>query len=143
LRLWKINSPPTAQLTLSPPAGSAPLTVTLDASKAIDENDKIVSYTWLSSDGRQLSGKTGTLRYDIPGEYTLTLTVSDSFGATDSQQQTLIVKPLEPKIQHSTTLGPLPLTITFDASTSLGEIVSYHWLIDNKKLTGSSTQYTF
>jgi len=143
LKLWKINASPTAQFTLSPLAGSAPLTVTLDASAATDENDEIIDYTWLSSDGRQATGEIKTLRYDTPGEYTLTLTVSDSFGATNSQQQILTVKPLEPKIQHSTTLGTLPLTVTFDASASLGEIVSYHWVIDNKKLTGASTQYTF
>jgi len=78
------DRPPTASATATPPSGDAPLKVTLDgsASKDPDPGDSITKYDWDFGDGAKGTGAKVDHTYDKPGDYTVTLTVTDSFNMT-------------------------------------------------------------
>lgn len=55
-----------------------------DASKSSDSDGSIVSYEWSFGDSSSASGKTQTHAYSAAGDYDVSLTVTDSDGATDT-----------------------------------------------------------
>jgi PKD repeat protein len=61
-----------------------------DASQSMDPNGASLTYTWDFGDGATGSGATVNHVYATPGEYLVTLTLTDSLGATISAPQ----KPL-------------------------------------------------
>jgi len=79
------TSPPFAFFTC-PPVGAVNVPVTCDASASHDNADGgwIVSYEWDFGDGTTASGKVVTHEYNITGSYTVTLTVTDNDGLTDT-----------------------------------------------------------
>ena len=85
------NKAPVASFTMNPNTGNFPLTVNLDASASSDPDGKIVSYQWNSSDGQVATGQQANLTFNQAGEYTITLTVTDDYGATATQKKVLIV----------------------------------------------------
>lgn len=100
------NRNPTARFTATPLSGSAPLSVALDASASSDSDGAITDYAWRTSDGQTASGPQSSLRFTSAGSYTVTLTVTDNQGATDSTSQTVIVS------------GSQTGTASFDPSTN-------------------------
>jgi PKD repeat protein len=78
------NQPPVARITATPSTGSAPLLVSFNGSTSTDSDGTIASYAWNFGDGQQGSGATVTHSYAQPGNYTATLTVKDSGGASTS-----------------------------------------------------------
>lgn len=84
------NIPPTASFTADPVSGLAPLTVTFDASSSSDPNGVIERYEWDFGDGNSASG-VATQHTFARGSHTVTLTVTDDDGATDSVQRTIQV----------------------------------------------------
>lgn len=68
-----------------------------DASASSDSDGTIVSYAW--SNG--LSGVSASRQYDTTGSYTVTLTVTDSDGLTDTD--TLVVLVTEPVVYNTPT----------------------------------------
>ena len=93
------NTPPTASFTYSPSDPSVGETITFDASGSTDSDGSIQSYSWDFGDGAILgdkakttaSGKTASHSYSSPGNYTVTLTVTDDDGAIDTSTQTVSV----------------------------------------------------
>lgn len=81
------NQPPTASFT----SATTNLTVNVDASESADPDSSIQSYAWDWGDGATGSGVTASHTYDSGGDYTITLTVTDEFGASDQAQQTVSV----------------------------------------------------
>jgi hypothetical protein len=88
------TTPPVANAGQSREAtvGSA---VTLDASGSTD-NVGIASYEWDFGDGATATGATATHTYTKPGTYTVTLTVRDAVGNTDTRQITVTVREAIP-----------------------------------------------
>ena len=78
--------PPTAALTATPSSGTAPLNVTLDASKSMDSDGTIVTYAFDFGDGNTTSGAAATVThtYAAAGSFTAKVTVTDNAGATGS-----------------------------------------------------------
>ncbi|EDN70343.1 conserved hypothetical protein [Beggiatoa sp. PS] len=81
------NNSPSANFTPFPAKGEIPLAVMLDGSASTDTDGSIVSYEWSSSDGKTASDKTALFTFEQEGNYTITLTVTDNDGLTNSSQQ--------------------------------------------------------
>jgi putative cell wall-binding protein/subtilisin family serine protease/plastocyanin len=77
------NIPPTANTSATPTDGTAPLKVTFDGSGSSDSDGTIESYSW--TDGTlTATGETAIMTFTNPGLYTVTLTVTDDDGATNT-----------------------------------------------------------
>ncbi len=75
---------PVAKFTLSSTKGNAPFTVLLNASDSTDSDGTIVKYAWKASNGQQAAGKNSQLTFAHAGSYSITLTVTDNDGLTDT-----------------------------------------------------------
>jgi PKD repeat protein len=97
---------PTAAFTANPTSGTVPpnLRVNVDASGSTAVGATIASYQW-SFGG---SSVTGSTTYSAPGTYTISLTVTDSRGQTDSTSRTITVTGSGP--------GPICPTVSFTAT---------------------------
>jgi len=69
--------------------------VSFDANGSSD-NVGITSYEWNFGDGATATGATATYTYASPGTYTVTLTVRDAAGNTDTHQITVTVREALP-----------------------------------------------
>jgi hypothetical protein len=93
------SGPPTAQLTANNTSGDAPLTVTITLE---GEHPDGLGLTWTLDldDGNQEDGDTLpveiTYTYDQPGEYNLTLAVSDGFTTVDTSLKIDVQTPTGP-----------------------------------------------
>ncbi len=85
------NQPPEAYFTASPSSGQSPLTVQFDASKSVDTDGKIVSYSWNFGDGGSGSANESSHTYKNPGRYSASLTVTDDGGETGIYSTLIIV----------------------------------------------------
>ncbi|MAQ76296.1 MAG: hypothetical protein CL613_08200 [Aquimarina sp.] len=79
-----INQSPVAEFTATPATGSIPLTVQFDASGSSDPDGDSLTYFWNFGDGNTAVGLTTTHKYTIAGSFTVTLTVTDTKGNTDT-----------------------------------------------------------
>ena len=79
------NLPPQADAGESV-SGKVSRDITFDGSGSSDPGGNIVQYDWDFGDDNTGIGETPTHRYDAPGTYHVTLTVTDSDGATDSDR---------------------------------------------------------
>lgn len=85
------NHAPQAAFTASPRAGAAPLTVHLSDASSDPDGDPL-SRRWGFGDGSgQSGGQSLSHTYTRPGDYTLTLTVEDPKGRSDSQRRAIHV----------------------------------------------------
>lgn len=143
---------PVAEFTLNPTEGEAPLPVDFDAStSSVQAPRTIASYSWNFGDGNTASGVTAAHTYTTPGQYTVTLTVTDSVGLTSESSNTVTVvapkaAPTAAAVATPST-GPAPLAVTLDASGSSdsdGTIVSYSWdLGDGGSASGAVVNHTY
>ena len=89
------NTVPVARLIASPLSGTAPLTVTLDASSSSDAEDDIVEYGFTPGDGGALVTQSGaqlTRSYTVPGIYRATVTVKDARGLVSTSVAQAIIE---------------------------------------------------
>jgi hypothetical protein len=85
------NASPIAGFTTNTLSGVAPLTVTLDASSSSDDGD-ITGYAWSFGEaGASATGRTAMHVYNQPGNYTVTLTVTDDAGLTATASKRVVV----------------------------------------------------
>ncbi|MFB4354656.1 PKD domain-containing protein [Microbacterium sp. LS_15] len=112
-------------------ATSTHMNVAVDASAATDPDGTVATYSWSFGDGGVATGKTATHAYTTPGEYTVTLTVTDDRGgsATTSKQVTAALAPnVLPSAALTATITNLSAALDASASSdSDGQIVSYTW----------------
>ncbi len=81
------NQPPVASFTVD----CTELSCIFDASASDDPDGNIVSYDWDFGDGTGSSGVTPSRTYAEAGTYTVSLTVTDNEGATDSTSKDVTV----------------------------------------------------
>jgi len=86
------NDSPSADFAIDPSEPTVGDTVTFDASGSTDPDGSISSYQWDFGDGSTGSGQTTSHTYGEAGDYTVTLTVTDDDGATDTLSGTVSVQ---------------------------------------------------
>ena len=120
------NQPPNADFTSSPSPALLGNSITFDASSSTDSDGSVETYEWdLDDDGTtDATGVSAVHSYEEPGEYSVTLEVTDNDGATDQMTQTVRVVTAPSSTFTADCSG---MTCTFDASDSRGEIEEYIW----------------
>ncbi|MEO0507486.1 MAG: PKD domain-containing protein [Bacteroidota bacterium] len=130
------NQPPVAVANATPETGDAPLNVSFNGSGSTDDIS-IVSYAWDFGDTNSANIANPSHTYNLPGEYTAILTVTDSEGAEDTDEIVIsVTAPNQPPIaivDATPISGNIPLEVSFDSSGSSDDnaIVSYFWDFDD------------
>ncbi|MFH5884766.1 IPT/TIG domain-containing protein [Halalkalibaculum sp. DA3122] len=105
------NEPPVASFT----AECTNLSCLFDATGSSDSDGSIVSYEWQFGDGTGGAESSVTKNYELPGTYTVQLTVADDDGATDSRSEEITVTL--PEITGiSPESGPVGTAVTISGS---------------------------
>ncbi|WP_049899799.1 malectin domain-containing carbohydrate-binding protein [Halococcus agarilyticus] len=139
------NQNPTAAFSYSPQNPAAGEEVSFDASKSSDADGSIASYSWdFDGDGQEdATGETATATFDAAGDYEVSLTVTDSGGATSTTSKTIPVGGVGQEQNTLRIVGSgtwttyefsVSGTIDEDASSSLGGADSI--AADGKSATG-------
>lgn len=139
------TAPPTAKIDV-PATVTVGEQFTASGSGSTDDNG-IVSYEWQFDDGTTKTGETVTHSYDHASEHTVTLTVTDAAGKTDTASETFTVEESEseppttgpPKDAAPTAAlsapdsTPLSETLHLDGSGSTDDedVVAYKWDFDS------------
>ena len=117
-------------------------TVAFDATASSD-NARIVGYQWDFGDGATTTGPTPTHTYDDPGDYNVTLTVTDSAGYETTVNVSIAIENVPPTAdagENQTIFAGEPLTL--DASGSIegdvSDTLSYEWTFDDGNATETS-----
>ncbi|PLS78820.1 MAG: hypothetical protein CYG59_16480, partial [Chloroflexi bacterium] len=84
IRYTTSNRPPTAQSSANTDAGPLPLTVNFSSGGSSDPDGDPISYSWSFGDGSTSSSANPQHTYNIPGNFQVVLTVTDSKGASTS-----------------------------------------------------------
>ncbi|HEX4282800.1 MAG TPA: PKD domain-containing protein [Solirubrobacteraceae bacterium] len=125
---------PTAAFTVSPTPPAPNVQVTFDASSSTAGNGTLQSYAWNFGDGsgtQTSSGPTTTHTFTTRGVTTVSLTVTNDSGQTDTTTQMVTVDdPPTPAFTPSATVNN-PDAVNVDGSNSAaatgGEITHYSW----------------
>jgi PKD repeat protein len=138
------NQPPTARFTASNTTVETGSTVSLDASGSHDSDGTITNYQWNFGDGATSSGITTSHAYIENGTYTITLTVTDNGGLTNSIQTTITVEDRKPIAAFTTSADTVTteVPVEFNASNSFdpdGTIVSFQWNFGDGNTTDQQT----
>ena len=127
-------SPPTAQLTVTPQTGTAPLLVTADSSASTDPNGGIISRTINFGDGTTSTLATTSHSYDTGGTFTVTLTVTDNLNLTSTASKTVTVQPGSQPV--SVSISPVSTTVSSGGSVQFAAAVTNS---SNQAVTWSTT----
>jgi PKD repeat protein len=127
-----------AAFEFAPTAPVAGQRIDLDGSDSFDFDGAIESYRWEVDGAFVGGGNTPRYWYEFlePGEYAVTLTVTDDRRATDRVIERVVVsEPNRPPIARIAFAPDVPLagdTVGFDAtgSTDDGEILAHEWDLD-------------
>jgi PKD repeat protein len=137
---------PTADIS-GPKQGSVDQSITFDGSGSSANYGNIVDYEWDFGDGTSASGSSVTHVYTQPGDYEVTLTVTNSAGLTASTTHKIQIEAAPTAIISAPTTGQVGQPITFDGSgstTSDNNIVSYAWNFgDGTTANGVSVTHTY
>jgi PKD repeat protein len=116
------NQPPQARLAVTPANGIAPVSVTASTAPSTDPDGTISSSTIAWGDGSISAGPVATHIYSTPGNYAITVTVTDDRGATSTASASVSVianqAPVA-KLAVTPLAGVAPVTVT--ASTAGSE----------------------
>ncbi|WP_159433625.1 PKD domain-containing protein [Agrococcus sp. Marseille-P2731] len=120
------NQAPTAEFS----AQVTGLLVDVDASASTDVEGPVASYAWDFGDGGSATGETASHTYDEAGTYTVSLTVTDAKGLTDTtDREVSVVGPnVAPVAALSVSLDGTAVSVDGAGSSDPdGSIVSYAW----------------
>src|SRR5712691_7162029 len=106
----------------------AGLTCSFNASASSDSGATIASYAWAFGDGTVGSGVSLSHAYRTGGNFTVTLTVTDSLGATGTRSQTVTAVNTPPVAGFTAMCDALTCSFNATASSdSDGGIIGYAW----------------
>ncbi|MGE0141409.1 MAG: PKD domain-containing protein, partial [Ilumatobacteraceae bacterium] len=137
------NVPPVASFTSNCTVNSCAFTST-----STDIDGTITGYAWNFGDGQNGSGATPTHAYAQGGTYNVTLTVTDSDGATASITNPVTVTDppnVPPSASFTSSCTLLTCTFTSTSTDGDGSIASYAWDFGDgaTATTGPAVSHTF
>lgn len=137
--MLNVPTPPVAMFTVAVDH----MNVAVNGSGSSDTGGTIVSYDWTFGDGGVASGVTATHTYADPGFYTITLTVTDNDGLTNSTSQVVFATVVIPPVAiFTTTINNLNVSVNASASSYAdGTIVSYDWNFGDGAVASGVTAY--
>lgn len=110
---------------VSAPFGESPLKLCINEPFFFDgsgstaaPNNTIATYTWQMGNGTEISGPTGQYAFSEPGEYTVSLRVTDSDGCTNTNYTGQQVRVATKPDLSSTTLTPSTICVGESISMS-------------------------
>ncbi|MFT4297059.1 MAG: PKD domain-containing protein [Micropruina sp.] len=121
-------------------------TVNVDASGSSDPDGPLASYAWDFGDAATATGVTASHSYANGGSYTVTLTVTDAQGLTNTTTQTVVAAPNQaPTAAFGATVNLHD--VAFDAAASSdpdGTLASYAWDFgDGSTGTGVTASHSY
>jgi PKD repeat protein len=150
------NVPPVASLLLSASSTDMYEHVNCDGSSSTDSDGEIVMYAWEFGDGINATGIYTNHYYTEPGTYTITLTVTDDRGATNSTSSNIIINdqgdPVDNnppiasfEVEQITIIAEKPTLFNASGSSdSDGAIVEYSWDFgDGTGGSGKNIEHSF
>jgi PKD repeat protein len=151
-RLWPGGEEPPIADPGGPYSGEAGTAVHFDGSGSYDVDGAIVAYSWDFGDGETGTGSQLEHAYASAGSYSVSLTVTDDNGLTDTSMTTAEVSSSSSN-EAPTAVAGGPYTanvgsaVQFDGSGSLdidGEIISYLWTFgDGETGFGETATHTY
>jgi PKD repeat protein len=143
------NEPPVAEFALAKPVVDVNEPVVFNGSASSDAEGKLITLQWNFGDGSPPeAGAVVVHRYGLPGQFNVTLTVTDEQGAQNARAQTLTVNA-PPIAALDVPPGPYfaKEPITFSAAGSRdpdGRIDAYLWdLGDGSTATTPTVAHAF
>jgi PKD repeat protein len=135
------NLPPVAAATQSVQYGAGPLSVTFSGSGSSDPENAALTFVWNFGDGGTASGVNASHDFiappGVPTSFTVTLTVTDPQGASNSTQLLVSVNNTPPVVQITSFpdghLYPVGVDTTYALTASVtdaqhsGAQLSYQW----------------
>ena len=128
------NLPPIARILADGLEGTPPFAVLFDGTTSTDEDGIVCGYQWSFGDGVTSSAMRPSYVYALPGEYTVTLKVTDDDGNSSETEVTVTVTaPNSPPVATFTAVPSAVMpgeVVTFDAASSVdgdGWIAVYQW----------------
>ena len=85
------DTPPVASFVVSPSSSIVGQNVSFDGSGSVDSDGIVVSWSWSFGDGSFTTGEFVSHFYNVPGNYNVTLTVTDNAGLSSSTSSTVSV----------------------------------------------------
>jgi PKD repeat protein len=143
---------PSARFTVSPTSPNLGDTLFFNASASIAPSGRsVVSYDWTFGDGGTASGATVSHSFATAGSYRVTLTVTDSRGATGATDTSVTVANSQPTASFlfSPSTPSTNTPVFFDASASRATVpgrtlVSYDWIFgDGSTGSGVTTSHSY
>lgn len=143
------SAPSTPQLTIN---NGAAVYATVDAgfgASSVDPMGRNLGYTWDFGDGRTATGANVTHTYSSAGNYTLSVSATNtaSQSASASQQITVLNPAVTtPTISSTPTLPTVGQVVSFtgQATSAKGLALSYQWAFgDGSTGTGSRVTHTY
>lgn len=146
---YRVNAPPVPRFSL--PALAAPGDpIRLSAAGSSDPDDRALSYSWDLSDGQHFDERDVVTQFAAPGDYSVTLTVDDGHGVSNSSQSLTrdihINFPPVPKIDAVSQSTVARQTFSARGTTDGDDSTSlrYFWDFgDGSKAEGIEVTHTF
>ena len=146
----KATAAPQASFTVDPPKGGKTTLFHFNASGSDDSDGHITSYAWDFGDGKTGTGKIIDHQYNVVGNFSVTLTVTDNESSQSSAAKNIQVENIKPPIARYTVeppAGSVDTVFRFDGSISEdqdGRIVRYEWdFKDGTILEGKTVHHQF
>ncbi len=123
------------------------LQLAVDAASSSDHDGTLESYRWTFGDGTASTSPTATHTYAVPGDYPVTLSVTDDRGGVATTTRT--VTAIAPNVLPTARFAPVAddLTVTLDGSASTdsdGTLRTLFWDFgDGTVLTGATARHTY
>lgn len=127
-------------------ATSSGLTSEFDASASVDPDGPIAAYEWNFPDGTTASGPQVSHAFAAAGTYSVTLTVRDAQGLTNTQTSTVTVTTNQvPVARIQSTVFDQAVSVSASGSTDPdGSVVGYAWAFgDGSTGTGVTVQHAY